>query len=99
LSQNILRALAGAEPAWRTPASLARQLGAELECVLDALAELDLAGLLSIWERTDDVAVTLSAPAARARSLRWVPTGKGGRWITRREPAQRDLGQATAAAR
>jgi hypothetical protein len=93
LWHRIARAITEGPTAWHTPRQLAVQLRLDVEQLTDELADMDLAGWLAVWERPDDVAVTLS-PLTAARFRVRLATGRhgGSRWIaaggTERPPEQ-----------
>ena len=73
LMDLILRHFANAPSAWIAPADLAHDLRESLETVHDALTELDLLGMLVVWEQPDRVCVTLSRKAAQIQKLQLAP--------------------------
>jgi hypothetical protein len=89
--RRILQAVCRGERAWRTPVAVAQELGRELGPTLDAMAELHLEGWLDVWERPEDLVVTLSARAARLLGVRLVERGRRSlpRWAGRRDPEPR----------
>ena len=66
--------LARGPSAWQSPHELAERLEMDPETLTDALAELDLAGWLTVWERPDGLVVTLSAWGASRLGLRLLET-------------------------
>jgi hypothetical protein len=100
LRNIIFTALVEAPSAWQTTSELARSLGFDHEVLCDELASMDVAGLIVVWERPDDVAVSVSTLAARARGLSLVQGGAPGVWCWRKPsaPAPRPVGAPTGRA-
>jgi hypothetical protein len=70
----VLEALQQAAGRWHTPCRIAADLGWDRELTLDVLADLDVAGLVEVWERRDDVTVALTDRGRRALSARRSPS-------------------------
>lgn len=91
--QAILINLASVEVAWRTPEQVAANLGWDAEFTKDVLADLDVAGWLEVWERDDDLVVTLSPWAAEQLCLTMHEAGRSRihRWVMGERPAMRRI--------
>jgi hypothetical protein len=93
---SVLNALIQARSPWQTPAQVASVLGRDLDETLDVLCDLDVAGLVSVWEPGSSLSpvpsvpidlpespvVTLSPLAACRLGVRVVEVGAQGnlRW-------------------
>lgn len=69
----LLDALQQGAGTWRTPSEVAADLGWDPESTTDLLADLDVAGLVEVWERRNDVVVALSDHGRRALAARRAP--------------------------
>ena len=84
----VMNALVDAPLAWRTPLEVASALGLGEEETMDILCDLDLAGLLDVWDQAEGPVVTLSALAAERMGARLVEVGMGEtpKWARVGEP-------------
>jgi hypothetical protein len=84
----VLNALTEGPEAWKSPQELAGMLGISAVEAEDLLCELDLAGLLEIWETDDGPLVMLSPLAAERLGVRLVEVGAAGtpRWALSGDP-------------
>ena len=87
--RGVIKAILAAPIAWQSPAELIRALGIDAEEeTIDTLAVLDAGGWLEVWERDDEIVVTLSVAAASKLDVRLVEVGpkEVPRWANRGEP-------------
>ncbi len=86
--RRIIEALIKAPVAWQSPGELARSIGRDLEETTDLVANLDVSGWLTAWERDVDVVVTLSVAGAAFLGLRLVESGRDQvpRWANQGDP-------------
>jgi hypothetical protein len=101
----ITSALIDGPGAWQTPRQIAASIGADVEETLDALADLDAAGLVSVWAEHAPLVVTLSPLAAQRLGVTLVETRQAEifHWSrdavsarSRRRPSARQLRQLEA---
>lgn len=64
VQSRILDAIAAGPTAWSTPEEVISMIGLDADEILDAMAEMDVEGLLDVWERPEGIVVTLSVLAA-----------------------------------
>lgn len=84
----VLNALTQGPSAWSTPRDLADRLDQDEPGLTDVLADLDVAGWISVWEREDGLVVTLSSWAADQLRVRIEEMGGGllYRWVDAGNP-------------
>lgn len=84
----VMNALVVAPIAWRTPLEVASALGLGEEETTDLLCDLDLAGLIDVWDQAEGPVVTLSALAAERMGVRLIEVGMGEtpKWARVGEP-------------
>jgi hypothetical protein len=85
---QIVDAIVDAPLAWSTPDELISATGLDAEAVIDELADMDVDGLIDVWERPDGLAVTLSVLAAERFGCHLIETGPHvtTRWARAGEP-------------
>ncbi|WP_152050699.1 hypothetical protein [Tautonia marina] len=85
---RIVNAIVDAQVAWSTPDDLVSATGIDEESVIDALADMDVDGLIDVWERPDELVVTLSVLAAERFGYHLIETGPPLmlRWARAGEP-------------
>ncbi|CAN5866516.1 hypothetical protein BH23PLA1_BH23PLA1_09330 [soil metagenome] len=72
---RILETLAQGPASGRSPAELAERMGLGVEETTDALADMDVAGLIAVWEPDEIPSVTLSPLAAERLGVQMVEYG------------------------
>ncbi|MEW4567445.1 hypothetical protein AB1L88_06215 [Tautonia sp. JC769] len=85
---RILDAMVDAPLAWSFPDDLAQATGLDGEALIDELADMDVEGLIDVWERPEGLAVTLSVLAADRFGYHLIESGPYAtpRWARAEEP-------------
>jgi hypothetical protein len=88
---RILQAIAAGPMAWRSTdevISVVADADADEDSILDAVADLDVEGLIEVWEQPEGIVITLSALGAGRLGLRLVESGPKliARWAKQDDP-------------